>query len=184
MYYLAQIARDLGARPPEEEAVVLKAHPRWAELCERYGAPTIKREGTGQEDRENTLGARLVTLRLKMRRGEGAEVVEKELVVPKTVSVYRLKSLVGPLFGLRPMCAQLVVEGGEEEFVRDESGEESEDEDEEGGDGIEVRGRWVQRDVEMVDSTREVGTWVDKAIARVRVEDRGMWPYKGGTEKG
>ena len=77
------------------------------------------------------------------------------------------------------MWVRLVVEGGEEEFVR----EESEDEEEEGGDRVEVRGRWVQRDVEMVDSTREVGTWVESGTARVRVERRGRWPYKSGRDK-
>ena len=168
----------MGARPPDEEELLLKDHPRWAELCERYGAPIIKREEKRHSDAETTLGARLVTLRLRMPRDDGAEVVEKELMVPKTVSIYRLKSLVGPLFGLRPMWVRLVVEGGEEEFVREESG----DEEEEGGDRVEVRGRWVQRDVEMVDSTKEVGTWVESGIARVRVEKRGRWPYKSGRD--
>ena len=99
----------MGARPPDEEELLLKDHPLWAELCERYGAPIIKREEKRHSDAETTLGARLVTLRLRMRRDDGAEVVEKELMVPKTVSIYpvevaggsavRVKAYVGAVGG-------------------------------------------------------------------------------------
>lgn len=33
-------------------------------------------------------------------------------------------------------------------------------------------GKWVQREVELVDSTREVGFWIEGGEARVRVELR------------
>ena len=51
--------------------------------------------------------------------------------------------------------------------------EEAEDEDfgneEEGG---RRKGKWVRREVELVDGTREVGFWIEEREARVRVEVR------------
>ena len=56
----------------------------------------------------------------------------------------------------------------------------SEDEGSEGGnedpenDGAGRRkGKWVRREVELVDGTREVGFWIEDRMARVRVEVRG-----------
>lgn len=52
--------------------------------------------------------------------------------------------------------------GGERE--EEGRGEEKEDKD---------KGRWVQREEELVDGTKNVGFWVEGREARVRIEMRG-----------
>jgi hypothetical protein len=37
------------------------------------------------------------------------------------------------------------------------------------------KGKWVKREVELVDSTREVGFWIESREAKVRVESRQRW---------
>ena len=182
MYYLSQIGKELGAKPENEEVEILAQHPRWTELCEKYGKPTIQRATAEDIDVGNTLAARLMTFSLYRVKDDGAGREERTLVVPKTVSVYRLKSLVGPIFGLRTMRVRLILEGGETEFVGAESAsdEDSGAEEAEGKEKKEERerGKWVSRDVEIVDSTREVGFWVEGKEARLRVEDRGPFRVK------
>ena len=115
-------------------------------------------------------------------------VAEKRKEIPRTVSVYRLKGIVGDLFGIRPMGCKLVWETGQWDPVSGEDegwscSEDDEDEDEEvmlsagiergGEDGqIKENDKWVQREIELVDSTRDVGYWIEGRTARVRVELR------------
>lgn len=114
--------------------------------------------------------------------------IEKTAEIPRTVSVYKVKGVAGRLFGIRPLSCRLMYETGEWDPVGGEEGDEwscseSDDDDEVGVDGGEVgnggaereeknRGKWVRREVELVDGTREVGFWVEGMEARVRVEPR------------
>ena len=122
-------------------------------------------------------------------------------LIPRTVDVYRLKGIVGRLFGIRPMSCKLIWETGEWDPVGEEAGwSVSEDESDcevdervEGGsdgenndvlrkgkrDGLwrgggeeRQKGKWVRREMELVDGTREVGFWIEGKEARVRVELR------------
>lgn len=138
-------------------------------------------------------------------------VIEKAQRIPRTVTAYQLKSIVGRLFALPPAHLRLVWETEEWDPVGrklavddDERWSVSSDEEEEAeegrgfgqgglanaGDGqagfvqtaggAEVtkenvereKGKWVQREVELVDGTRQVGFWIEGKSARVRVEVR------------
>jgi len=115
------------------------------------------------------------------------DIVEKSKLIPRTVNVYRLKGIVGRLFAIRPMSCKLVWETGEWDPVggqEDEGWSVDEDESDDGDEGpsngttvregSEKRDRahWEQREMELVDGTREVGFWVEGKKARVRVELR------------
>ena len=51
IFYLNKIVRLLEVTTSsEEEADVLRDHPRWEELCENYGRPTIERQIDGTSD--------------------------------------------------------------------------------------------------------------------------------------
>lgn len=127
--------------------------------------------------------------------GDGTKAaMEKKKQVPRGFDVYRVKGIVGRLFLLPPMGVRLMWETGEWDPVGgEEDGEEwscSEDEtldDENGGErcieaegGNTVRSEeverekhgWVKREVELVDGTREVGSWIEGRAARVRIELR------------
>jgi len=101
--------------------------------------------------------------------------------------VYALKGIIGRLFGLKPMSLKLIWETGEWDPVagaddRDEDSDLEQDVDlGEGkreadgrGEKEEERdnGRWVQREEELVDGTKDVGFWVEGREARVRIEMR------------
>jgi len=123
------------------------------------------------------------------KQGQGAnnkvhqqqqESNEKRKLIPLTVDTYRLKGIVTRLFGLPPMGCRLIWETGEMDPVgrEDEEGwSVSEDEDDEEDErkpqkmGKE-KGKWVEREVELVDGTREVGNFVEGKRVRVRVELR------------
>ena len=107
-----------------------------------------------------------------------ALVVEKRKLIPRTVDVYRLKGIVGQLFGIRPLSVKLVWETEEWDPVgegdggwsvsEDGSDEERVERKEERREGVS----WVRREMELVDGTREVGFFVEGKVARVRVEVR------------
>ena len=122
--------------------------------------------------------------------------------IPRTINPYRLKALIGTLFNLSPMFTRLVWETGEwdpagtkldpEDDARwSVSSLESDSEEGEGeSDPPELngqrehqgkgkgkgkgksKGKWVRREVELVDGTRQVGFWIEDKQARVRVEVR------------
>lgn len=180
MFYLSRIARQLSSVPAENEADVLARHPRYAELCARYGAPAVSRT---REVDPRFLEGRLVSVTFQL----GA--AEKTVGVPKSFDVYAVKGVVGRLFGLAPLGTKLVWETGEWDPVGgfDEEGDSSEDEEaevdkerredgvvvedgERGGEGGVTGGRWVKREVELRDGPRQFGYCVDGMEARIRVE--------------
>lgn len=153
--------------------------------------------GLDGEDAADMLEAQIVAFSFYVRSGE--TVLEKTIDIPRSVDVYALKGIVGRAFGLRPLGCRLVWESGEWDPVaagvdggddgewtcsEDESEHEHEHEHEKerkegrGGVGSEKiateqeAGKWVRREVELVDGTREVGFWIGEKEARVRVEER------------
>jgi hypothetical protein len=213
LYYLSLISNELSAAQPADRARILSDHPRWVELCKLHGAPAVS---TGVEENrvDNTSLAGRVVLFTFLWEGK-----EKQIRVPRTVSVYKLKGIVAGLFGLVPLRIRLMWETGEWDPVgredegangKDEDGrwsvdgcsEDGEDEDmvvgawgggeteevgygqddgkqgegemENQGEGaVKLRkGKWIKREVELVDGTKDVGFWIEGADARVRAEAR------------
>lgn len=213
LYYLSTVVKQLeAAGTPAEEKEIMNEHPRWTELCKVHGEPSIEKK-SAEQLAAGTLGARLTEFTFYMTEidletgrkdawqhegdeiespkpldiDQGSDLVSKSQLIPRTVDVYRLKGIVGRLFGIRPMSCKLIWEtrewdpvGSEEEDGWSVSADESDDGD--GGPSGEAkvreqdqerdRTRWERREMELVDGTREVGFWVEGKKARVRVELR------------
>ncbi|KAI9749300.1 MAG: hypothetical protein M4579_006922 [Chaenotheca gracillima] len=188
MYHLSRIANELANAPADHEAQIVARHPRYHELCELYGPPTIRRAGPSAID-PNSLGARLITFTftftppLESPAGRKGEAVTCTKRIPRGFDVYRLKGIVGRLLGLRPFGTRLIWEtgewdpvGGDEEDLSDsDSDSNSDDVDREPGTPPKrerSQDQWVRREVELEDGTRGVGFWIEGSEAKVRVELR------------
>lgn len=190
LYYLSLIGKELSASPETAEAGILAKHPRYSELCDLYGQPVIRRaeSGTGGAAvNPRSVAARLVKLVFHLSQTEvvareGSSINAKE--VPRSFDTYQVKAIVSRLFGLQPYSFRLVWETDEldpvsKEKMEDDEGWDSED-DGEGGidDAKEPEGKvpgelgFVKREVELVDTTKDIGFWFqsDIAEARIRVE--------------
>ncbi|PVH74755.1 L domain-like protein [Cadophora sp. DSE1049] len=178
MFYLSQITKEISETPGSKEADVISRHPRYAELCEKHGAPTIIRKEAGSMN-PNFLEARLIkfTFYLPPNSREGqTEEVRLERDIPMSFDVYRVKGLVGKMFDVRPLSLRLIWETGEWDPVAGYEDFEEDDEDEETIDeetaARREKGKWMKREVEIEDGTRQVGNLVDGLEAIVRIELR------------
>jgi tubulin-specific chaperone E len=187
MFYLSRIGKAMAAVPETEEHLVTKQHRRYNELCQLYGAPTVVRVSSTVNP--DFLEARLIKFNFHMPSGTGDEQGSKIVMtqeIPKGFDIYQVKGIVGRLFGLRPLSLRLIWETGEWDPVAGyEDQEEDSDEENEAEDthahreaieqevkletGTE-KGRWMRREVELEDGTRQIGFWVDSMEATVRVE--------------
>ncbi|KAG7006703.1 cytosolic fe-S cluster assembly factor NAR1 [Physcia stellaris] len=180
LYYLSAIGAELSSVPEDKETVTLRRHPRYAELCDTHGAPAIKRETpVSDEPKPGTLAARLTkftfylppsTLPATLDTNSSVKEIQREL--PRTVGIYKLKGLVGKMFGLRPMGLRLVWETDEWDPVPG-----LDDDDDWGVSDEEILpdrdpSKWARREIELLDGTKNVGFWIEGAEARVRVELR------------
>ncbi|KAI2918492.1 hypothetical protein CBS63078_3054 [Aspergillus niger] len=190
LYYLSLIGKELSASPETAEAGILAQHPRYSELCDLYGQPVIRRaeSGTGGAAvNPRSVAARLVKLVFHLSQTEavareGSTIKAKE--VPRSFDTYQVKAIVSRLFGLQPYSFRLVWETDEldpvsKEKMEDDEGWDSEDDGEEGIDDAKEREvevseepGFVKREVELVDTTKDIGFWFqsDMAEARIRVE--------------
>ena len=174
MFYLSRIARQLAAVPESAEASVKSQHPRYNELCEIHGEPDIVRK---EVVNPAFLEARLVAVTFTCK--------DKERMtrrIPKSLDIYAVKSIAGSLFGVSPLKLRLIWETGEWDPVavlddQDESSDEGEKEQTAvgGTSGTEAqaassKGRWIKREVELVDSPRQLGYVVDGLVVNLRVE--------------
>ncbi len=183
MFYLSRIAKQLAAVPEAAAPTVLDLHPRYADLCELYGAPDVVRI---QEVNPAFLQARLITLALQCAGRE-----DKTTRIPQAFDIYAVKARVAKLYGLSPLKLKLVWETGEWDPVTKKHSDEGDtsDEEEDDDDEVAVRvaeeatkdtygeklagaqpGRWVKREVELREGPRQLGYCVDGLDARVRVE--------------
>ncbi|CAG9938170.1 unnamed protein product [Clonostachys rosea f. rosea IK726] len=180
MFYLSRIAKQLAAVPESDEATVLENHPRYAEICEIYGAPDIIRR---QEINPAFLESRLVAVNFH-HEGVGSKTSK----IPKSYDIYAVKGIAGKLFGIAPLELRLVWETGEWDPVAgyyDRDGDSSDEEVEledvperAGGDDNEQDsedagskpGRWVKREVELKDGPRQLGYCVDGLDVTLRIE--------------
>jgi hypothetical protein len=81
------------------------------------------------------------------------------------------------MFGVRPLGTRLVWESDEWDPVgrRDDDDDDDDEEMVTGSEGEEEereKGKWMRREVELEDGTREVGFWIEGREATVRVELR------------
>ena len=184
MFYLAHIGRQLATVPETQSAEILQHHKRYAELCELYGPPTVNRR---KEVNPAFLEARLVRVQFVFHpKGQG--VTQRTTRIPKSFDIYAVKGIAGKLFGIKPLSIRLVWETGEWDPVAgfDDEVEDSSDDEEElppveeekvatsrdDTNAEEEPGKWVKREVELPDGSRQLGFCVDGLEARIRVEGR------------
>lgn len=177
-YYLSLIGKALAAVPEEEEAKVIAKHKRYRELCEIHGPPTFVRKSADTVN-PNFLEARLINFEFCLVAGPGYPPSSKHREIPKSFDVYRVKGIVGRMFGIKPLKLKLTWETGIWDPVAGyEEDEESSDEDETDEEKRDIqletedhkKGRWMKREVEIENSTRQIGVCVDGNEAKVRVE--------------
>ncbi|KAE8151831.1 tubulin-specific chaperone [Aspergillus avenaceus] len=178
LYYLSLIGKELSAFPESAEQDILAKHPRYDALCQTYGEPVVTRAlaSTGPAVDPRSVAARLVKLAFYTRQqsvSNGQEMKLKE--VPRSFDVYQVKAIASRLFGLEPYSFRLVWETDEfdpvsKKNIDDEDEWDSEDEDTH-APSIEDSG-FVKREVELVDSTKDIGFLFqsDTVEARIRVE--------------
>lgn len=185
MYYLSLIGKELSATTLEEELHVLTTHPRYAELCDLYGEPTITRAVIGDGSGGRTIHPRSVAARLvkmafrlhgKSDRSD-SQIQVKE--IPTSFDPYQVKSLVSRLFGLEPYGFKLIWETDEYDPVEKTTAddgvadwdEDSEDEmhvPDHGSASADVS-RFVRREVELVESTRDIGFLFQGELGEVKI---------------
>jgi hypothetical protein len=188
MFYLSRISKAMAAVPEAEEQKIKSQHKRYDELCEIYGAPVVVR--AEKAINPDLLEARLIKFTFYMPPntipGQTAEIA-KEQEIPRGFDMYRLKGIVGKLLGIKPLSLRLIWETGEWDPVagyedkEEDSDSDEEDENEEVeetanddaiSDTLASKGKWMRREVELEDGTRQVGFCVDGMQAKVRVELR------------
>lgn len=210
LYYLSLIGKELSASSHSEEERILVNHPRYAELCDTYGEPSITRKfGLTHDVKLNprSVAARLVRFsfylaissppksnkNMSIQAGTREETYE----IPRSFDIYRIKATVSRLFDLPPLTFRLILETEEWDPVEDfnvcgEEWDSASDGDERQSPGGAVNSGcrdlaaseptaikdggflFAKREVELVDSTRQVGSWLDDTVkeARVRIEMR------------
>ena len=183
LYYLSRIGKQLSMATSGTMEEIVKENPRYDDLCDIHGAPSLDRSAYEQHLSENTLAARLVELTLF--RSDGPTRTKK---IPRSVNVYTLKSIVAELFKLEPMHLRLIHETDEFDPIPETVNEDDkwdvgadngndDDDDDVVMASTDLRAAtMVRREVQIVDGTRTLGQWVDGPEARVRVEERGL-PY-------
>lgn len=183
-YYLSRIAKAMAEVPEHLEHTITSQHRRYAELCRIHGAPDVIRKAA-ETINPNFLEARLIKFMFYMppntKPGQ-QEVVSKERELPKGLDIYSVKGVVGRMFDEKPLNLKLIWEtgamdpvAGSDDVIDDDSDEEFSMEVQqqlaEKRDDVQLS-RFVEREVEIEDSTRQVGNFVDGMEARVRVELR------------
>lgn len=197
MYYLSLIGKELSATPVSEEKMRLEAHPRFKELCELYGRPNVLRAVVGGEDGDGgrvihprSVAARLVRMAFRLwKSGDGDEnsnsktqgdVQRRE--IPISLDSYQVKAIVSRIYDLEPYSFKLVWETDEfdpvEKSVQGVTDWDYEDEDEDEDEMREVgstapvtsdKSRFVRREVELVESTRDIGFLFQGEVGEVRI---------------
>ncbi|GAM41614.1 hypothetical protein TCE0_042r14863 [Talaromyces pinophilus] len=164
LYYLSLIGKELSASSAADEARILATHPRYSALL------TFEFYQTSSAPTSDTI----------------SEPASKSCLIPKTFDTYRIKGIVSRLFSLAPLRFRLVWETEEWDPVEEFNilGGEEWDSDDEGDHEAEVGkgdikndrsepmvvkadgSKFIRREVELVDSTRQVGFWFDDTIAK------------------
>ena len=174
MYYLSKIGKAMAEVPESDESSITSQHKRYLELCEIYGEPVVVRKSADAVN-PNFLDARLIKFTFHMPAGtqeDQTEDITIEKEIPKSFDIYRVKGIVGRAFKLAPLSLHLVWETGEWDPVAgyedEENSDEEDDEQVKTATGDE-KGKWMKREVEIEDGTRQIGFCVDGMEATIRV---------------
>ncbi|KAL6233177.1 hypothetical protein BDW75DRAFT_215923 [Aspergillus navahoensis] len=188
LYYLSLIGKELSASPETAEQDILKTHPRYGELCRIYGEPLIQRasKASGSEAAVNprSVAARLVRMEFRLAQADSASNCHETVKVkeiPRSYDTYQVKAIVSRLFGITPFELRLIWETDELDPVSKENMDieddwDSEDEEEDASGESALKpgddAKFVKREVELVDTTKDIGFWFqpDLVEARIRVE--------------
>lgn len=180
LYYFSLIGKELSAFPEDAEKDILDKHPRYRGLCEKYGEPIIRRTNesskSGGAVNPRSVAARLVKMVFHLSTPSSTGETTQAKEVSRSFDTYQVKALVSRLFGLTPYEFRLTWETDELDPVSKEIVEEEEwdSEEEEVDNEDAVAGddtKFVKREVELVDSTRDIGFWMqDVTEARIRVD--------------
>ncbi|KAL1952685.1 hypothetical protein VTO42DRAFT_4448 [Malbranchea cinnamomea] len=189
LYYIGLIRKELSLFPADAEQRILSAHPRYRELCEIYELPDLKKKERPDEGEPTfnplSLAARLVTFTFHMPSSQPDHPPsEFKKDIPRSFDIYRIKAIVSREFNLPPLRFRLIWETDEWDPVEQATAEEDEWDSEEECEGDKrglpsaghmfdkERKKFVRREEEFVDSTKEVGFWLrdDIRAVRVRVE--------------
>jgi len=159
-WYLSQIGFELSLASPTSAPTIISSHARYAELCEQYGEPTVKRETISSGINPNALAARLITI--VFRLGDSILNIDTdyalrkaEVEIPRSFTIYNVLSIVGKKFKLPPMQLKLIWEDGDDASVPSNEA---------------ASGNSVPKEEVLVPRTRNLGTWIDGMTANVRVE--------------
>ena len=172
-YYLKQIAKAMAAVPKESEHKITSQHKRYDELCKIHGVPDVVRK---QSETANPgfLESRLVkfTFHMPPDKKSGQEKnITKRREIPKGFDLYRVKGIVGPMFGIQPRKLKLMWETGAKDPVAgyDEKidGDNSPVSDQHGNTEND---RSVAREIELEDGTKTIERYIEGMEATVRVE--------------
>jgi hypothetical protein len=164
-YYLSMIAKEVQFAPENLREQILKSHPRYEWLCEEYGEPDVQRSANAVNP--NSLAARLLRIHFYLA-ADKSRIYETE--IPMSCTAYTVLGMVGRHFDIKPMECKLLWETGD--WVPAKSNVVDFDDDTWDSDNSEAEenlGR-AMREVEIVPSTRSIGTWIDGSEATVRVE--------------
>lgn len=181
MFYLSRIGKEMTAVPESQELSVISQHKRYAELCEKYDKPDVIRKGP-ETTNPDFLEARLIKFTFYMPPNTMPDqkvVTERKKEIPKGFDIYRVKGIVGRLFDVKPLHVRLIWETGEYDPMagyEEEEDDTSNDEDEDTkmadikAPTNEDKGKWMKREVEIEESTRQLGYCFEGLEVRVRVE--------------
>ena len=207
LYYLSLISRELSASPPSAEPRILADHPRYKELCEKYGEPTIKRStdssGAGDTVNPRSVAARLVRMTFHLtstppstrpiadntsQDHQGAREKRAEITrtrtkeIPLSFDTYQVKAIASRLFGLPPLSFNLIWETDELDpvnmtnTIQEDQWDSSEEEDSDSrldlrsqAETDRLNPNFVKREVELVDSTRDIGFWFPGDLKEVKI---------------
>lgn len=177
MFYLSRIGQEMAKAPESLEHTIIAKHKRFNELCQSYGAPPVVRV-RAETINPNFLEARLIKFTFVKSSPNHSDITKLQ-EIPKGFDVYRMKGMVGKVFGLHPSKIRLIWETGEWDPVAGYEDDENSSDDDDDDARVEVsldperaKGQWMKREVELEDSTRQIGFCVDGMEARVRVEVR------------
>lgn len=185
MYYLSLIGKELSATTAAEEEPVLAAHPRYAELCDLYGEPTITRAVIGDASggrviHPRSVAAGLVKMVFRLHKKPGKSDPETQVKeIPTSLDSYQVKALVSRLFGLEPYGFKLIWETDEFDPVEKttvDDGVADWNEDSDGEMHVSDKAsasadtsRFMRREVELSESTRDIGYLFQGETGEVRI---------------
>ncbi|KAJ6171099.1 Leucine-rich repeat typical subtype [Penicillium chermesinum] len=169
MYYLSLIGKELSAASEGELSRIIATHPRYGELCEIYGEPAITRalvsDGSGQR-----------AMAFRVSDGSGPVRVKE---VPNSFNTYQVKAIAARTCDLKPFSFKLVWETDEWDPVAKQTVDEadwaddSEDEMSRNEQDASLEqsnaSRFVRREVELVDSLRDIGYLFQGEMGEVKI---------------